>query len=112
MNTDPIDDLLSSYAKQPLPGVPDRLAAEVWQEIELRRHRGFGTLLGLNWRELLHRPRLALSALGLALLAGLLPAAVTRSADHARLARDSLHFEVFSPDTPLVLIAAAHSARR
>jgi hypothetical protein len=112
MNSDPIDDLLSAYAKQPLPTAPDRFTADVWKDIEQRRHRGLGALLGLNWRELLHRPRFALTALGLALLAGLLPAAVTRSADHALLVRDSLHFEVFSPDMPLVLIATAHSARR
>ena len=112
MNPDPIDDLLSAYAKQQMPAVPDRLTADVWKEIEQRRRRGLGALLGLNWRELLRRPRLALAALGLALLAGLLPAAVTRSADHALLVRDSLHFEVFSPDMPSVLIATAQSARR
>jgi hypothetical protein len=112
MNTDPIDDLLNAYAKQPLPTAPDRLTANVWTDIEQRRRRGFGALLGLNWRELLERPRLALSALGLALLAGLLPAVAARSADHALLARDSLHFEVFSPDVPFVLVAAAHSVRK
>lgn len=112
MNSDPIDDLLSAYAKQPLPAAPDRLTADVWKEIEQRRHRGFGSLLGLNWSELLHRPRLALSAFGLALLAGLLPAAATRSADRALLVRDSLHFEVFSPDMPSVLITTARSARK
>lgn len=112
MNPDPLDDLLSAYAKQPLPAAPDRLTADVWRDIEQRRRRGLGALLELNWRELLRRPRFALSAFGLALLAGLLPAAVTRSADHALLARDSLHFEVFSPDMPSVLIATAHSARR
>lgn len=112
MKPNSIDDLLSGYAKQPLPAAPDRFTAGVWQEIEQRRHRGLGALPGLNWRELLQRPRFALSALGLALLAGLLPAAVTRSTDHALLARDSLHFEVFSPDMPSVLIASARSARR
>jgi hypothetical protein len=112
MNTDPFDDLLSAYAKQPLPAASDRFTADVWKDIEQRRHRGFGALLGLNWRELLQRPQLALSALGLALLAGLLPAVVTRSTDHALLARDSLHFEVFSPDVTSVLIATTHLARR
>ncbi|MBI5767806.1 MAG: hypothetical protein HZA93_08415 [Verrucomicrobia bacterium] len=112
MNSDPLDELLSAYAKQPLPSAPDRFTADVWKDIEHRRHRRLGTLLGLNWRELLERPRLALSALGLALLAGLVPAIMARSADHALLARDSLHFEVFSPDTPLVLVATAHSVRK
>ncbi len=112
MNPDPIDDLLSAYAKQPLPAAPDRFTADVWKDIEQRRRRGLGALLGLDWQELLRRPRLALSAFGLALLAGLLPAAVTRSADHALLARNSLHFEVFSPDMPSVLIASAQPARR
>ena len=112
MNSDPIDDLLSAYAKQPLPTAPDRFTADVWKDIEQRRHRGLGALLGLNWRELLERPRLALSALGLALLAGLLPAVAARSADHALLARDSLHFEVFSADMPSILVATTHSARK
>lgn len=112
MNSNPIDDLLSAYAKQPLPSAPDRLSADVWQEIEQRRHRGFGALLGLNWSELLRRPRLALSALVLALVAGLLPAVATQSADHALRARESLHFDVFSPDVPSVLIATAHSTRK
>ena len=112
MNSDPIDDLLNAYAKQPLPTAPDRFTADVWKDIEHRRHRGFGALLGLNWRELLERPRLTLSALGLALLAGLLPAIAARSADHALLARDSLHFEVFSPDMPSVLVATVQSVRK
>ena len=112
MNSDPIDDLLSSYAKQPLPTAPDRFTADVWKDIEQRKRRGFGALLGLNWRELLERPRLAFSAFALALAAGLLPAVVSRSADHALLARDSLHFEVFSPDAPSVLIAAASHSRK
>ncbi len=112
MNSDPIDDLLSAYAKQPPPAAPDRLTADVWKEIEQRRQRGFGALLGLNWSELLQRPRLALSALGLALVAGLMPAVAARSADHALRARDSLHFEVFSPDIPSVLIATARPTRK
>ncbi|MDP3073794.1 MAG: hypothetical protein Q8N18_26150 [Opitutaceae bacterium] len=111
MNPDPIDDLLSAYAKQPLPTAPDRLTADVWRDIERRRSR-FGWLIGLSWHELLRQPRLAVAALGLALLAGLLPAATLRSVEHAQRARESLHFEVFSPDTTSVLQATARVIRK
>lgn len=111
MNPDPIDELLSAYAKQPMPVAPDRMTAGVWQDIERRRSR-FAWLLGQNWHELLRRPILAYSALGLALLAGLLPAATLASAEHAQRARTSLHFDVFSPDTSSVLVASARAARK
>lgn len=111
MKPDPIDDLLSAYAKQPLPPAPDRLATDVWHDIE-RRRSAFGSLLALNWRELLRRPRLTMSALALALLAGLLPAALTKSANDAHRVRDSLNFEVFSPDLPSVLVATTRGIRK
>ena len=111
MNPDPIDELLSAYAKQPMPVAPDRMTAGVWQEIERRRSR-FAWLLGESWHELVRRPILAYSALGVALLAGLLPAATFASAEHARRARDSLHFDVFSADTTSVLLASARAVRK
>ena len=111
MNPDPIDDLLNAYAKQPTPAVPDRMTADIWRDIERRRSR-FGWLIGLSWQELLRQPRLAVAALGLALLAGLLPATTLRSVEHAQRARESLHFEVFSPDTPSMLLAGARAVRK
>lgn len=112
MNPDPLDDLLRAYAKQPMPSTPDRLTADVWRDIEQRRSR-FAWLVGLNWHDLLRRPRLAFSALGIALLAGLLPAVAVRALDdHARLARASLHFEVFSPNVPSVLVASMQASRK
>ena len=112
MKPDPIDDLLSAYASQPLPPAPHRIATDVWRDIEQRRRSGFGGLIGLNWRELLQRPALALSALALALLVGLMPAALTHSANEAERARQSLHFEVFSPDMPSILVASARGIQR
>lgn len=105
MNPDPIDDLLSAYAKQPLPNAPDRMTAGIWRDIERRRSR-FAWLLSLSWDELLGRPRLAFAALGLALLAGLLPIATMRSADRAQQARASLNFDVFSPDGSVLLVSS------
>lgn len=100
MNSDPLDDLLGAYSKQSTPPPPDRLTAGVWQEIEHRRNQTFWrrVLPSLHWQELLRDPRVALPALGLALLIGLLPAATVRSYGQMRLARESLHFEVFSPN--------------
>ncbi len=112
MNPDPIDELLSTYAKQLMPVAPARMTAGVWQDIERRRSR-FAWLLGQSWHELVRRPVLAYSALGLAVLAGLLPAATLASAEqHAQRARASLHFDVFSPDTSSVLLASARAVRK
>ena len=108
---DPIDELLSAYAKQPMPSAPDRMTAGVWQDIECRRSR-FAWLLGQSWHDLVRRPILTCSALGLALLAGLLPAATLASAEHAQRARASLHFDVFSADTSSVLLASARGMRK
>jgi len=106
MNSDPFDDLLGAYSKQATPLPPDRLTTGVWQEIELRRTQTFfrRVLSSLDWRELFREPRLAFPALALALFIGMLPAFALRSYAQADIARESLHFEVFSPNrstTPL-----------
>ena len=100
MNSDPLDDLLGAYSKQSTPPPPDRLTTGVWQEIEHRRNQTFWhrVLPSLSWLELFREPRVALPALALALLIGLLPATTVRSYGQVRLARESLHFEVFSPN--------------
>ena len=116
MNPDPLDDLLSAYAKQPMP-TPPQVTAEVWSEIAQRRRRPFwsGLLPALNWNELFREPRLVVSALALALIAGVLPAAMAHSNTETKLARESLHFDVFSarsPGTPSALPAFSGGARR
>ena len=109
MNPDPFDNLLSAYAKQPLP-TPPQVTMEVWSEIAQRRRRPFwrGLLPTLNWSELFREPRLVIPALALALMAGVLPVTIARSNAEVKLARESLHFDVFSarsPGTPSVLLA-------
>lgn len=98
MHNDPLDDLLGAYSKQSTPPPFDRLTSGVWREIELRRGQTFWTRTfhALGWQDLFSEPRLAVPALAAALLIGLLPALSARSIDQAQLARQSLHFEVFS----------------
>lgn len=110
MNSEQLDDLLRAYSKHPLPPPPDRLTSGVWREIEQRRHRHvwLGIFPVLGWRELFAEPRLAVAGLAIALLAGVLPAAVVRASDDVQLARTSLHFDVFStrsPGMPATLLA-------
>ncbi len=109
MNPDPVDDLLAAYGQQPQPTAP-QITTGVWKEIAQRRRRPFWSALlpVLDWRELFREPRLVVAALALALMAGVLPAAMARSNAETKLARDSLHFEVFSvrsPGTPSTLLA-------
>jgi hypothetical protein len=101
MNPDPFDDLLRAYAKQPLPSLP-QVTTEVWNEIAQRQRRPYwnGLLPALNWNELFREPRLVIPALALALMAGVLPVTLARSNAEAKLARESLHFEVFSTGSP------------
>ena len=97
MNSDPLNDLLSGYAKETLPP-PPQLTAAVWRDIEQRRRRSFwsGLLPALDWRELFLEPRLVVPALAIALLAGMLPGAMTHLEAKPEIARDALHFQAFS----------------
>lgn len=113
MKPDPLEQTLASYAKQPLPTCPDRLTTDVWREIEQRRRHSVWAQLcqQFDWRELSAEPRLALAALGLALAIGLVPALLQAKPEvEKRLARESLHFEVFSSQTPLALLAQLDSS--
>ncbi len=114
MNSDQLDDLLRAYSKQPLPPPPAGLTPGVWREIEQRRRRGawWSRLFPiLSWRELFE-PRLAIASVALALLTGVLPLAAARAVETPRLARNSLHFDVFStrpPGLPATLLAEART---
>ena len=109
MNPDPLDDLLTDYSKQSMPP-PRQGTSDIWREIEHRRRRPFwnGLLPTLNWNEFFREPRLVISALVLALMAGVLPAVMVRADVSPQLARESLHFDVFSthsPGAPSALLA-------
>lgn len=97
MNSDPLDDLLAAYAKEPLPPAAQS-RAEVWREIESRRKeaRWLGLFPVLSWRDLFAEPRLAIAGLIVALVTGALPVAAARAAESTRLARESLHLDVFT----------------
>jgi hypothetical protein len=100
MNTNPLDDLIGAYAKQPLPPPPVTGSADIWLAIEDRRRRSFWArvLPLLDWRELFFEPRMATAAFVLAVVVGILPGyiVVSRTNEEAQLARRSLHFEMFS----------------
>ena len=102
MNTDPLDDLLGAYSKQSNPPPSDRLTSGVWREIEVRRSQTFWrrVLPSLDWQEIFSEPRVTVPALALALFIGVLPAVATQSYGQVSLARESLHFDVFSSNVP------------
>ena len=102
MNDDPLDGLLSEYAKRTLPTVTGPSQAEVWREIERRREHSVWrrTFSIFEVRELFSEPRMALASLAFAVIVGVVPAAlVSRTQNERRLARQSIHFEVFATDS-------------
>jgi hypothetical protein len=99
MKSDPLDRLLDDYARQlkPFSGGPSH--ADVWQAIEQRRGQsGWSRVASLlEWRELFGEPRVALAAAVFAIAVGVVPAAmVGRAENQRRLARQSIHFDVFT----------------
>lgn len=99
MNSDPLDDLLRAYSKEPLPEPTSFPKAELWRAIEHRRRKASWTGLFpiLSWRELFREPRLAVAGLAVALVAGIVPAAAAHTyVVTPRVARESLHLDVFT----------------
>jgi hypothetical protein len=102
MKPDPLEQTLASYARQPLPPCPEQLTAEVWRDIERRRHKSIWSrhFPLLDWHELFGEPRLTVVALGFAVMIGVVPAVMfSRTENVKRLARQSMHFEVFSANS-------------
>jgi hypothetical protein len=99
MNTDPLENILASYAKSEVPPATTG-APEIWREIERRKKKGswLSSLSLLDWRELFLEPKLAAAGLALAVIAGSMPLFLTSShqVSEAELARESLHLDVFS----------------
>lgn len=98
MNND-LDAMLEAYANQPLPKFKGPSRSEIWGAIDQRRKQSgwiriFSTL---DLRDLFAEPRMAIAALAFAVLVGVVPAAVIgRAENERRLARQSMHFEVFA----------------
>jgi hypothetical protein len=98
MKPDCLEDMLAAYAAQPLPPLSGSPAAGVWLEIENRRKQSWWARLFpvLDWRE----PRMALTALALAVTVGVVPAiAINQAENKQELVRQSIRFDVFSSDT-------------
>ena len=94
-----LDSMLAEYAKQPLPPFKGPSRSEIWGAIEQRRKQSGWTRIfsTLDLRDLFSEPRMALAALAFAALVGMVPAAVAgRTQNERRLARQSIHFEVFA----------------
>ena len=101
MKPDRLETLLAAYAAQYLPKQSGPSIAEVWHEIERRRQQPFWSQIFpvIDWHELFLEPRLAVAALAFAITVGVVPAmAFNRIENERRLARQSIHFEVFSSD--------------
>ena len=102
MNHDPLDDMLASYATRTRPTTTGPSQAEVWREIDRRRQLSIWTRMFsvLDVRELFTEPRLAVVAIAFAVVVGMVPAfVVSRAQIERQLSRQSIHFEVFSPDS-------------
>lgn len=99
MNPDHLENMLASYAAQPLPRLSEPSAMEIWREIDRRRHRSIWARMfpWHEWRELLAEPRLAVAGVAFAVVIGIVPTFVlNRAEDERRLARQSIHFDVFA----------------
>ncbi len=99
MKPDRLENMLADYAAQPLPTSPEPSTAEVWQAIERRRQESLWShrFLVFDWRELFAEPRLAVAAVAFAVTVGVVPAvAFNRIENERMLARQSIHFDVFS----------------
>jgi hypothetical protein len=94
-----LDSLLAAYAKQPIPESKGPSRSDVWAAIERRRKQsGWARIFStLDLRDLFSEPRMAVAALAFAVVVGMVPAAITtRTLNDRRLARQSIHFEVFA----------------
>lgn len=99
MKPDRFEQELAEFARQPLPEPSGHLTADIWLEIEGRQRQSLWSRIfsPLDWFELFSEPRLAAVAVAFALLVGIFPAAViARAEKQSRLARSSMHFDVFA----------------
>ena len=106
MNSDFIDDYLRSSREAP-PFAS--LSAQVWQEIDRRKRSRFRlrVFMATDWADLLGEPLLLVSAIALAVIMGVVPAALSTKLNDAGLVRQSLHFEVFSASTAALFASSA-----
>lgn len=93
---DPLDDLLKTYAGEPVPKPPARFNADVWSEIKHRQAEHRNSYFG--WANFLGRPQLAAAALMVTILVGAAPGFYhDRLETRRKLAREFLHMDIFSP---------------
>ena len=101
MKPDRLEQTLASYARDPLPAASEPSTTDVWQAIERRRRQSVWSRIfpEIDWRDFFSEPRMAAAALAFAIIVGVVPAAVfNRVENEQRLARQSIHFDVFAAD--------------
>lgn len=113
MTPDPLDENLAAYARQETSFCPPDLKVGIWREIERRRQQSFWTRLLpiLEWREVFSEPRVAGLAFLVAIAIGIFPVAIIakRQTDE-RIARESIHFDVFSQSSISQFSSLAHGS--
>jgi len=90
-------------ASESLPSCPDQLNSDVWQEISRRRKSTrWSLLLSIqDWQDLYAQPRLTVAGIAFALILGIVPAVILTGIKNSRqVARQSIHFDVFSSQAP------------
>ncbi len=101
MKPDPLDQQLVDLARESLPSPPVRLTSNIWDEIERRRRQSIWARVFamLDWREMFTEPHLTVVAVAFAVVVGVFPAAlIGRAENQSRIARQSIHFDVFAMD--------------
>lgn len=118
MNDDRVDQLLDRLRTQGHPIAPDLrsfVRAEIHRRRELQAARG-GFSSWLAWLSFLSQPRMAAAGACLALAIGVFAGSITLPAaargTDIRMARVSLHLDVFDASWTTITAAAAPMARR
>jgi hypothetical protein len=102
MKPDRFEQELAEFARQPLPAPSGNLTTDVWRAIEGRRRQSIWSRMFSppDWLDLFSEPRLVALAVAFAVVVGIFPAAViARAENQSRLARSSIHFDVFAMDS-------------
>jgi len=102
MNANSLDSLLARETRRNLPPAPD-LRSAVLREISRRQGRTIWSRIVpvFHWRELMVVPRFAVTAVALAVVAGIVPTVLVgqlNARDDVERARASLHLNVFAAD--------------
>jgi anti-sigma-K factor RskA len=100
-----LDELLRSYADEPLPGLPGNLEDAVWREIRLRREKrsSLDWLAACLWRE-----HSAAAFVVAAMVFGAGCACLAQNASTALPISRALNLQVFSEQPPTLRLTDPH----